>query len=341
MQKKIAINGFGRIGRTFLRTILQDKTVKNKIEVVAINIGPSNPDLIAHLFTYDSVMGTFNGNVEYIPSTNNNYSGILKINDSEIKIFAQVDPLKIDWGKLGIDWVIESSGFFTSKEKASLHIKSGAKKVLITAPSKDEDITIIPGINYEQYNAEKHFIVSLGSCTTNCLAPIVKILKENFELQNGLMTTIHAYTNDQVLLDVEHKDPRRARAAAINIIPTKTGADKVITKIYPELKGKLEGKAIRVPTPVVSLVDFAFTTKEILTTEKINAAFKTASESSLKGILQYCTSPLVSSDFSQNTHSCILDSLLTQSLGNMSKVFGWYDNEYGYCCRIKDFLLHI
>lgn len=333
---KIAINGFGRIGRTFLRALLLDKIATKKIDVVAINIGPGDPDLIAHLFKYDSIMGEFEGQIKY-----DNKNNTLDINGYKIKIFQKLDPLQINWGDLNIDWVIESSGAFTKREKADLHLQSGAKKVLITAPATDEDITIIPGVNSAKYDPEKHNIVSLGSCTTNCFAPMVKVVKENFELVNGLMTTIHAYTNDQVLLDVEHKDPRRARAAALNIIPTKTGADKVIIKIYPDLEGKLSGIALRVPTPIVSLTDFTFTTKENLTVEKINSAFENYSKNQLKNILQYCDKPLVSSDFKENSHSCIIDSLITRTVGKTSKIFGWYDNEFGYCCRLKDFLLHI
>ncbi len=333
MSKKIAINGFGRIGRTFLRTLLGNKDAVKDIQVTAINIGPGNPEQIAMLFKYDSVMGEFAGQVEY-------KNGILDVNGYHIKILTELDPAKIGWADLGIEWVVEATGAFRTREKAELHIKSGAKKVLITAPAENEDITIIPGVNDKNYDKAKHNIISLGSCTTNCFAPIVKVIKENFDLESGLMTTMHAYTNDQVLLDVEHKDPRRARAAALNMIPTKTGASKVIIKLYPELEGKLDAKAIRVPTPVVSLVDFTFATSQKLSVEQINAVFKKASENELQNILQYCELPLVSSDFTGNSHSCIIDSMLTQSVGNISKIFGWYDNEFGYCCRLTDFLLH-
>jgi glyceraldehyde 3-phosphate dehydrogenase len=333
MNKKIAINGFGRIGRTFLRTLLLDDKAKEQIDVVAINIGPGDPNLIAQLFKYDSIMGEFKGTVEYENSQ-------LNVNGYKIKILNELNISNINWKDLNVDWVVESSGKFTTKEKAQLHINSGAKKVLITAPSKDADVTIIPGVNDEKYQQGKNNIISLGSCTTNCFAPMVKVIKENFGIENGLMTTIHSYTNDQVLLDVEHKDPRRARAAGINIIPTKTGASNVIMQIYPELEGKIKAKSIRVPTPVVSLVDFTFSSKENLDAKKINEAFEKNSKTNLKGILQYCTQPLVSSDFMQNSNSCIIDSLLTECTGNMCKIFGWYDNEFGYCCRLKDFLLH-
>jgi glyceraldehyde-3-phosphate dehydrogenase type I len=340
MPKKIAINGFGRIGKTFLKTILQDKAAKKELEVVAINIGPEHPNNIDILFKYDSLMRTFPGKVHFTPSKTKDCAGILNIEGSDIKIIAEPDPLRVHWETFGATWIVESSGAFRTRENASKHLTAGAKKVLITAPAIDEDITIIPGVNDKTYDAEKHHIISLGSCTTNCFAPMVKVLKESFDFKNGVMTTIHAYTNDQVLIDTGHKDPRRARAAALNIIPTETGADKVITKIYPELKGKLRGISLRVPTPIVSLVDFSFTTNSNITKEHINSAFKAYCQNELKEIMEYCEKPLVSSDFMQNSHSCIFDSLLTKSLGNISNVFGWYDNEFGYCCRLKDFLFH-
>ncbi len=332
MAKKIAINGFGRIGRSFLRSILEDEGARKKLDIVAINIGPGKIDQTALLFKYDSVMGRFPGKVEFSDTS-------LVVDGQQIKILSELNPEKLPWGELNVDWVVEATGKFKDREKATLHLKSGAKKVLITAPTTGEDATIIPGINDSDYK-DTDLIVSLGSCTTNCFAPMIKVLKENFELTSGLMTTIHAYTNDQVLLDVEHADPRRSRAAALNMIPTRTGAEKVIIKIYPELEGKLKACAIRIPTPVVSLVDFTFTTKDSLTENLINEKFKKSSSNELKGILQYCDEPLVSTDFEQNPHSCILDSLLTKSTGNLHKVFGWYDNEFGYSCRLKDFLLH-
>ena len=330
---KIAINGFGRIGRTFLRSILTDKNAQKKIQVEVINVGPKKYEQVDLLFKYDSVMHEFPGKVEF-------KKDMLIIGDKKIKIIFEPDPTKLPWGKYGIDWVIESSGKFTTKELALGHISAGACNVLITAPSADADIAIIPGVNDSAYNSKKHHIVSLGSCTTNAFSPLIKIIKENFGIVNGMMTTIHAYTNDQVLLDVEHKDPRRARAAALNIVPTKTGASKVITQIFPDLKGKIEAVAIRVPVPVVSLIDFTFVAEKSITVTKVNKAFETAANKSLNKILEYTNLPLVSSDFIGNTHSCIFDSLLTQCNENVCKIFGWYDNEFGYSCRLKDFLLH-
>ena len=330
---KVAINGFGRIGRAFLRAVLQNKKAKESIKIEAINVGPKKSSPIDLLFKYDSVMPEFAGNVEI-------KNDFLHVDGQKIKLFFEPDPTNLPWKKLGIDWVIESSGKFTTRELATKHLTAGAKKVLITAPSADSDVSIVPGVNYESYNPKKHSIISLGSCTTNAFAPLIKVISENFGITSGMMTTIHAYTNDQVLLDVEHKDPRRARAAAINIVPTKTGASKVVTQIFPELKGKIEAIAIRVPVPVVSLIDFAFVSEKALSVEKINKAFEKAANGKLKSILQYTDLPLVSSDFIGNTHSSIFDSLLTQQTGNIGKVFAWYDNEFGYSCRLKDFLLH-
>jgi len=333
-KKKIAINGFGRIGRTCLRVLLSDENSTKNFDVVAINLGPAQSENVDLLFKYDSVMGTYPKPVSF-------ENGELKVDGFSIKVLTEKDPSALPWQSLGVDVVIESSGVFRTKEKAGLHLKAGAKKVLITAPAKDEDVTIIPGVNDNLYDKEKHNIISLGSCTTNCFAPMVKVIKENFGLKHGLMTTIHAYTNDQVLLDIEHKDPRRARAAALNMIPTKTGAGDLIIKLFPELEGKIKATSIRVPTPVVSLVDFSFETEKEITAEQLNKIFKTSSEAYLKNILQFIDIPLVSSDFAQSAYSCIIDSLLTQATGKFGKVFGWYDNEYGYCNRVKDFLLHI
>jgi len=337
MALKIAINGFGRIGRTFLRTIMLDPQALQKLDIVAINLGPagenSDPSEVARLFKYDSIMKIFPGDVHSDEKT-------LTINNYRITLYTERDPENLPWKALDIDWVVEASGKFTTKEGALRHITAGSKKILITAPGTDEDITIVPGINDTAYNPDKHTVVSLGSCTTNCFAPLIKVLHETFTISHGLMTTTHAFTNDQVLLDVQHHDPRRARAATMNMIPTKTGADKVITKIYPDLLGKLKASAIRVPVPIVSVIDFTFITEKPITREIINQVFETYSKTSLKNILEYVTEPLVSSDFTGNTHSCIFDSLLTQSVGTMGKVFAWYDNEFGYSSRLKDFLLH-
>jgi glyceraldehyde 3-phosphate dehydrogenase len=255
-------------------------------------------------------------------------------------VFREKDPTLLPWKKLNVDWVIEASGHFTTKEKAALHLAAGAKKVLITAPAQDADVTIIPGVNDAAYNAQQHAIVSLGSCTTNCFAPIVKVLNEKFGIEWGLMSTVHAYTNDQMLLDGAHSDARRARAAGINIVPTKTGADRVITQIFPELEGKIRGIALRVPVPKVSILDLTFVATKDISAELINQAFTGYAAGQLKNILECATTPLVSSDFAGNQASAIIDTLLTQTVGNLGKVFGWYDNEVGYCARLRDFLLH-
>lgn len=329
MGLKVAINGFGRIGKIFLRVLLQDTNAEKNIKICAINLGPSSPEDLDTFFKYDSIYGEYKENITY---KNNK----LVIGKHEIEIFTETDPTKLPWNKLDIDWVVEASGKFANRDGAQLHLDAGSKNVLITAPSKDEDVTIIPGVNDDSYDKEKHKIVSMGSCTTNCFAPIVKVIKENFELTHGLMTTIHAYTNNQALLDSEHKDPRRGRAAAINIVPTSTGADRVITKIYPELSGKLQGVALRVPVANGSIIDFTFNTTQKLTKESINQAFEKAANN----VLFFCKKPLVSSDFIGSPYSCSIDSLMTMATGTMGKVFGWYDNEFGYCSRLKDFLLH-
>ena len=329
---KIAINGFGRIGRAFLRTILLDKNAKDILDVVAINLGPSKDIRLDLLFKYDSVMKEFPGDVQF-------KDNVFVVEGKSIKIFTEADPTKLPWKSLGIDWVVESSGRFTSHKKASFHIESGCKKVLITAPVPDADVTIVPGVNDKAYDVKQHSIISLGSCTTNAFAPMVKVINESFGIVNGMMTTVHAYKNDQVLLDVEHNDPRRARAAAMNIVPTKTGAAKVIFQVFPELTGKIDAVAIRVPVPIVSLVDFAFVSSRALTVQDINSVFLKYANGELKNTLQYISDPLVSSDFIGNKHSCVFDSLLTQAIGNVGKCFAWYDNEFGYSCRLKDFLL--
>lgn len=329
----IAINGFGRIGRTFLRTVLLDKRAKKELNVVAINIGPSDPANTALLFKYDSIMGTFPGNV----SLKNNK---LFIDDFAIDIIAQADPSTIDWKARNIDWVVESSGHFTKREKALLHIQAGAKKVLITAPAKNEDVTIIPGVNNEAYAPEKHNIISLGSCTTNAITPTLKLLDDAFGIEQAFMTTVHAYTNSQVLLDLPDHDPRRARAAALNIVPAETGASDVVIKVIPSLKGKFLASSLRVPVAKVSIIDLVFTSKKQLDAKTINAVFEKAAAGKLGSIVGFTTEPLVSSDYAGNSHSVTIDGLLTVADRNMGKVFGWYDNEWGYSERLKDFLLN-
>lgn len=334
MSLRIAINGFGRIGRNFLRVILADPRSIKQLHVVAINIGPSQPEMIAHLFKYDSLLGKFPGTVEL-------RNGNLYVDGHEIKIFAQKDPRELNWGELGIDWVVDSSGKFTQREAAQLHLDAGAKKVLITAPAKNEDITIVPGVNDSMYDPKKHAIVSLGSCTTNAALTTLKVLDQAWSIQYGFMVTTHAYTNSQVLLDVEAKDMRRARAAAINIIPTTTGAMNVLDRVYPPLAHKIGGMAMRVPVAKVSLLDVTFVAEKQISKEAINQVFEDVSHASMKGILAISYEPLVSSDYSCNSHSVVIDGLLTDVRGNCGKVFGWYDNEWGYSERLKDFLLNV
>lgn len=330
---KIAINGLGRIGRNFLRALLDDPTVAKTLQLVAINIGPANPDLIAYFLKYDTLIGPFKGNVRV---ENNS----IIIDDKQIRLFAEKEPEKLPWGKLGIDWVVECSGHFTKAELARKHIQAGAKKVLISAPAKGEDVSIVPGVNQEKYNPSKDVIISLGSCTTNALVPLVKVLHDSFGIEQGYMTTAHAYTNSQVLLDVNDSDPRKSRAAAVNMIPAHTGANEMVDVIMPELAGRIRGHAIRIPLPKVSLIDFTFRTRKSATVEQIHAAFKQIENSSMKGILSLTMEPLVSSDFNGCSYSVVVDGLLTLADGNMGKVFGWYDNEWGYSNRLKDFLLY-
>lgn len=330
---RIAINGFGRIGRAFLRTVLQDKEALARMKVVAINLGPSKHlELIAHLFTYDTIMRKYQGNVAI-------EADYLVIDTHRIQLLTQPDPAQLPWKKFEIDWVVECSGRFIDREGASKHLQAGAKKVLISAPAKKEDITIVPGINHDLYDAQKHAIVSLGSCTTNAVTPMLKVMHDAFTIEHAMMTTVHAYTNSQVLLDVEGEDERRSRAAALNIIPTTTGAMKVVTKVLPELEGRIEGLALRVPVADVSLVDLVVTTKKEVTMQNINQAFLDASQKSLKGFVGFSRAPLVSCDFIGDPHSVVIDSELTMTIGNnISKIFGWYDNEWGYSCRLRDFL---
>lgn len=327
MAIKFAINGFGRIGRMVLRAALLRK--ERDVEIVAIN-DLDKPATLAHLFKYDSVHRNWNGEVTA-------GEDFLSIDGKKYKVLAEKDPAKLPWKALGVDVVMECTGRFTAREKAELHLQAGAKKVLLSAPGKNADLTVAFGINHTKYEASKHHIISNASCTTNCLAPVAKVLQDSFGIERGLMTTIHSYTNDQRILDLVHEDKRRARAAALSMIPTSTGAAKAIGDVIPELKGKLNGSAIRVPTPNVSLVDLTCVLKKSTTAEEINAAMKAAAEGPLKGVLMYDTEPTVSIDYNDNPHSSIFDSTQTQILdGNFVKVFAWYDNEWGYSQRMVD-----
>jgi glyceraldehyde 3-phosphate dehydrogenase (phosphorylating) len=328
---KIGINGFGRIGRNVFKALV--KNYSDSIEVVAIN-DLTNPATLAHLLKYDSLYGKFEGEVEA-------KEGAIVINGKEIKIFAERNPKDLPWGDLGVDIVIESTGLFRSREKAQLHIEGGAKKVLISAPAKDEDITIVLGVNEEDYKPEEHNIISNASCTTNCLAPFAKILDREFGIVSGLMTTIHSYTNDQSILDAPHSDLRRARAAAESMIPTTTGAAKAVALVLPQLKGKLNGMAVRVPTPTVSITDLVCEIGKVATAEEINAAFKKASEGELKGILGFSEEPLVSIDYRGDERSSIVDGLSTMVSGKQVKVVSWYDNESGYSNRLADLTKYV
>jgi len=332
MTTKVGINGFGRIGRLALKAIIQRRS--GELEVMAVN-DLTDAKTNAHLFKYDSNYGIYPGKVEASGNS-------IVVDGREIKVLAERDPAKIPWRDFGVDIVIESTGLFTQASKAAAHLQGGARKVIISAPARDEDITVVLGVNEEQYDPAKHHIISNGSCTTNCIAPVVKVLHQNFGVARGLMTTIHSYTNDQKILDVFHRDLRRARAAAINIIPTTTGAARIVGVVIPELQGKLHGIAMRVPTSVVSVVDFVADLDREVTIEEINNAFQRAAEGELKGIVEYCDEPLVSSDFKGNPASAIFDALSTMVIdGNMVKVLAWYDNEWGYSCRLADIAAYI
>jgi glyceraldehyde 3-phosphate dehydrogenase len=325
MAIKVGINGFGRIGRNVVRAGLGNKN----IEFVAVN-DLTDTKTLAHLFKYDSILGP-------IPQDVKAGENVISVGGREIKVFAEKDPTKLDWSSLGIQVVIESTGKFTDAKLAAAHLQGTVKKVIISAPAKNEDVTIVLGVNDKMYDPAKHNIVSNASCTTNCLAPVAKVLNDSFGILKGSMTTIHSYTNDQNVLDFPHRDLRRARAAAINMIPTTTGAAKAIGLVIPELKGKLDGYAMRVPTPNVSVVDLVVLTEKNTSAEKVNAAMKAAAEGPMKGILAYTEDPLVSSDLMHNPNSSILDSLMTKVLGdNLVKVVAWYDNEWGYSMRVVD-----
>ena len=330
MSVKIGINGFGRIGNLAFQAALK----KEEVEVVAINDPFISADYMAYMVKYDTAHGRFDGEV----SSKDEHT--LVVNGKEIKVYNEMDPVNIPWGKDGVDYVLECSGVFTTIEKAEAHLKGGAKKVIISAPSKDAPMFVM-GVNHETYDPSMN-IVSNASCTTNCLAPFAKVLDEKFGIEEGLMTTIHAYTNDQQLLDKTHKDLRRARAAAESMIPTTTGAAKAVAKVLPQLEGKLNGFSVRVPTPTVSLVDLVCTLKKGATIEEVNAALKEASEGELKGILGYCDLPLVSIDFRGDSRSSIIDALSTMAIGDkMFKVVSWYDNEWGYSTRTVDLVKYV
>lgn len=324
----VGINGFGRIGRTFLRIACENKN--NKFNIVAIN-ARADVETLAHLFVYDSCFGIFKGDVECISDD------CISINGNKIKITRCSSPKEIPWSDLGVDIVVESTGKFNKKDALMDHISSGAKKVILTSPGKDEDIkTVVMGVNHTDLDMEKHHIISNASCTTNCLAPVAKILDDAFGIVNGFMTTVHSYTNDQNILDKTHKDLRRARAAAESIVPTTTGAAKAVGKVLPNLKGKLNGFSLRVPTPTVSITDLVCVLEKPTTTEELNSIFKLASENEYKGVLGYCDLPLVSVDFKGDSRSSIVDGLSTMVNGNMVKVAAWYDNEWGYSARVVD-----
>ncbi|MFA5309111.1 MAG: type I glyceraldehyde-3-phosphate dehydrogenase [Dehalococcoidales bacterium] len=332
MKTRVGINGFGRIGRLTLRTINQYH--KDRLEVVALN-DLTDTKTNAHLMKWDSVYGRYPGEVSATEKA-------IIVDGQQIQVISERDPGAIPWKDYGVDIVIESTGLFTDATKAIAHTKGGAKKVVISAPAKNEDVTIVLGVNEKDYDPKKHTVISNASCTTNGIAPAVKVLNDTFGITKGLMTTIHSYTNDQKIMDTVHKDIRRARAAAMNIIPTTTGAAKAVAQVIPALKGKIHGLAFRVPTPTVSVIDFVCDVTKDVTAEQINEAFKKAAAGSLKGILEYCEEELVSMDFKGNHHSSIIDAPSTMVIGgNMVKILAWYDNEWGYSCRLGDLVYYI
>ena len=327
MATRVGINGFGRIGRQVLRAAIENHP--DKLQVVAVN-DLADTHTNAHLFKYDTNYGVYPGTVEAKEKS-------LVIDGHDIQVLSEREPANLPWGDLGVDVVVESTGFFTDAGAAAGHLEGGAKKVIISAPAKGEDLTIVLGVNDDQYDPQHHNVLSNASCTTNCIATMVKVLNDSFGVENGLMTTIHSYTGDQMILDKVHEDLRRARAAAMNIIPTSTGAARAVGLVLPELNGKIHGMSFRVPTSTVSVTDFVAVIKEEATVDDINAAYQKAAGNSLQGILDYSSEPLVSIDFKQNPHSCIIDGLSTMSMGgNLVKVIGWYDNEWGYSCRTAD-----
>ena len=329
MAVKVGINGFGRIGRNVLRASLGNP----EIDFVAVN-DLTDPKTLAHLLKHDSVLGNLQNDVQY-------GDDFISVDGKKIKVFAERDPAKLPWDSVGAQIVIESTGHFTDAAKAKAHLGPTVKKVIISAPATNEDLTVVLGVNENKYDPAKHNVISNASCTTNCLAPVAKVLLDSFGIKSGLMNTIHSFTNDQVTLDFPHKDLRRARAASLSIIPTSTGAAKALHLVIPELKGKLDGFSLRVPTPVVSVVDLTVETEKPVTVESVNAALKAAADGPMKGILGYETDPLVSIDFRGNPLSSIIDAPLTKVVGNMVKVLSWYDNEWGYSCRVKDLILFV
>ena len=330
MTVRVGINGFGRIGRNFFRAV---KASGADIEIVAAN-DLGDLKTMAHLLKYDSILGRFPEDVSVV-------DGGIKVGDTTLQILAEKDPAQLPWKDLGVDVVVESTGFFTDATAAKAHIDGGAKKVIISAPAKNEDVTIVMGVNHKQYDADAHHIISNASCTTNCLGPMAKALNDEFGIVKGLMTTIHAYTQDQNLQDAPHKDLRRARAAALSIVPTSTGAAKAIGLVLPELKGKLDGYALRVPVPTGSATDLSFEAGRETTVEEVNAAVKAAAEGELKGFLRYTEDPIVSADIVTDPASCIFDAGLTKVIGNQVKVVGWYDNEWGYSNRLADLITFV
>ncbi|HEX9000140.1 MAG TPA: type I glyceraldehyde-3-phosphate dehydrogenase [Blastocatellia bacterium] len=330
MAIKVGINGFGRIGRNVLRTALGDKD----FDIVAVN-DLTDTKTLAHLLKYDSILGNLEQEVTNTENT-------ITVAGDTFRVFAEKDPKLIPWEEVGAEIVIESTGRFTDKEKASAHLRGPVKKVIISAPAKNEDITIVLGVNEGSYNPAEHHIISNASCTTNCLAPVAKVINDNFGIRKAQMTTIHSYTNDQVVLDFPHKDLRRARAAGLSMIPTSTGAAKAVALVLPELKGKFDGISVRVPTPNVSLVDVVMELEKDTTTEEVNNALKNAANGELKGILGFETSPLVSTDFRGNSNSSIVDAEYTKVIGgNLLKILTWYDNEWGYSCRVRDLIKYL
>lgn len=329
MAVRVGINGFGRIGRNIFRAA--KKHGASEIEFVAVN-DLTDAKTLSHLLKYDSNFGTYEGEVS--PGDDQ-----ITVDGQSIKVLAIRNPAELPWRNLGVDIAIESTGLFTARENASKHLDAGAKKVIISAPAKNPDLTVVMGVNHKNYNPASHHIISNASCTTNCLTPVAKVIMDNFGIVKGLMTTIHSYTNDQSILDLPHKDLRRARAASVSMIPTTTGAAKAVAEVVPELKGKMDGMAIRVPTPNVSLVDVVFELEKSASKEEVNAALKTASENELKGVLEYTEEPMVSKDFNGNPNSSIVDGLSTNVIaGNMAKVLSWYDNEWGFSNRVIDLI---